>query len=232
MMSQISYYREYAELAARQYTEKDAAGRSMLVDAVGDLEIRRVLDIGCGAGQEMLPFAGKKGAFCIGIDIGEELGIIGNEIAEKFASADKIKFTRAKGEELPFADKSFDAVLCRVAIPYMHNRKTIREVARVLRKGGVFLLKTHAPMFYFGMLKGRIKTFDPKQIAYPLICLFNGTFHELTGKQLQNGFWAGKEVFQTRKFLEKEFAENNMRIEGTLPDDNIQSPSFLIRKLN
>ncbi len=229
-MSEISYYQEYAQLAIRQYAEKDSVSRCMLVDAVGDLDVKKVLDIGCGAGQEMLPFIEKKKAFCVGIDVGKELGKVGKEITENFDCKESLSFSRSKGEELPFADKSFDVVLCRVALPYMHNKKTIAEVGRVLRTGGIFLLKTHAPMFYFGMLPGRTKTLNPKQVAYPLICLANGIWHQLSGNQLQNGFWKGKEVFQTKGFLEKEFSKHGMKIEETLPDDNIQSPSFLIRK--
>lgn len=229
-MSEISYYQEYAQLAIKQYAEKNSADRDMLIDAVGDLEIKRVLDIGCGAGQEMLPFIEKKDAFCVGIDIGEELGKIGREMTESFNCKEKLSFSRSLGEDLPFADASFDVILCRVALPYMNNKKAIAEVARVLRSGGVFLLKTHAPMFFIDLLKERAKTFNPKQIAYPLICLFNGTFHQLTGNQLQNGFWNGKQVFQTKSFLDKEFSKYNMRIEGTLPDDNLQSPSFLVVK--
>jgi hypothetical protein len=71
---------------------------------------------------------------------------------------------------------------------------------------------------------------NPKQLAYPLICLANGIWHQLSGNQLNKGFWKGKEVFQTQGFLEKEFSKHNMKIEGTLPDNNIQSPSFLVRK--
>lgn len=230
MMSEISYYQEYAQIAIEQYAEKDLASRYMLVDAVEDLEIERVLDIGCGAGQEMFPFVEKRKAFCVGIDIGEELGKVGNKVAEKFDCKESVSFSRSMGEELPFADNSFDVVMCRIALPYMHNKKTIAEVARVLKSGGVFLLKTHSPTFFFSLLKERAKTLNPKQIAYPLLCLFNGTYHSLTGKQFYKGFWGGKQVFQTKGFLDKEFAKYNMKIEGTLPDDNVQSPSFLIRK--
>ncbi len=229
-MSEVSYYQEYAQIAIKQYDEMDLASRFMLVDAVGDLAVQRVLDIGCGAGQEMLSFVEKKDAYCVGVDIGEELGKTGNQLAKNFDCVEKMSFSRSMGEELPFADKIFDVVLCRIALPYMHNKKTIAEVSRVLKSGGVFLLKTHAPMFFIELLKERAKTLSPKQIAYPLICLFNGAFHSLTGKQLQRGFWNGKQVYQTKDFLDKEFAKHNMKIEGTLPDDNIQSPSFLVRK--
>ena len=178
----------------------------------------------------MIPFAEKRGAFCVGIDIGEELGEIGKTFVETLNYSDKIKFVRAEGEDLPFADESFDVVLCRVALPYMNNKKVIAETARVLRPGGVYLLKTHAPAFYFGMLKRRFTTFSLRQYAYPVICLINGIRHQATGKQTRKGIWKGKEVFQTRSFLEKELKKNGLRIEGVLPDTNIQSPSFFIVK--
>lgn len=229
-MSEISYYEEYARAAVRRYAEADPAARSALVDALGERDVRRVLDIGCGAGQEMFPFAEKKGAFCVGIDIGRELGAVGRRTAENCGVSGSTGFARARGEELPFADGVFDVVLCRVALPYMDNRRTIAEVARVLRGGGVFLLKTHAPAFFAALLKERLRTLSPKQIAYPLICLFAGTVHQLTGRQLSGGFWEGKQVFQTRRFLEREFAGRGLRIAGTLSDDNRRSPSYLIVK--
>ena len=85
----------------------------------------------------------------------------------------------------------------------MNNRETIAEVARILRPEGIFLLKTHAPAFYFGMIKQRLKTLNPKQIAYPVICLTGGSFHSLTGKQPQKGFWKGKEIFSNAEFYRK-----------------------------
>ena len=76
-------YEEYAQVAIKLHYEKDESERNQLVDSTGDKAISKVLDIGCGAGQDMLPFIEKKQAFCIGIDVGEELGAIGNSLAEK-----------------------------------------------------------------------------------------------------------------------------------------------------
>jgi ubiquinone/menaquinone biosynthesis C-methylase UbiE len=229
-MNQTSYYQEYARIAIEQYSKKDLASRYLLVDAIKDLEVKRVLDIGCGAGQELLPFAEKKDAFCVGIDIGEELGVVGHEVAKEFDCSEKINFSRSMGETLPFADQSFDVVLCRIALPYMHNQKTIAEVGRVLRSRGVFLLKTHSPLFFTDLLKDRIRTLNPKQIIYPLLCLFNGVLHDLTGKQFYKGFWNGKQVYQTKKILDREFSKHDLKIEGVLPDNNNQSPSYLVVK--
>lgn len=230
MKSENSYYKEYAELAIDKFASKNEESRDILVNAVQDRDVDSVLDIGCGPGQEMLPFAKNRGAFCVGIDIGEELGEIGNEFVERESSGARIVFSRSKGEELPFANESFDVVLCRVALPYMNNRKTIAEVGRVLRPNGVFLLKTHAPSFYFRMLRNRLRSFSFRRISYPLICLAGGSWHIFTGKQLQNGLWRGKEIFQTRRFLERELKKRKMTITGTLSNTNLEAPSFFIVK--
>jgi ubiquinone/menaquinone biosynthesis C-methylase UbiE len=223
----LSNYEEYTKLALENYANKNAANRYLLVDAVNDLKVEKVLDVGCGAGQEIFPFLEKTEAFCVGVDVAKELGKV---TAENFSKEKKASFVRSEGENLPFADASFDVVLCRVALPYMNNRLAIAEVARILKTGGIFLLKTHAPAFYFGMLAERLKTFNVKQIAYPLICLTASLWHLLTGKQLQKGFWQGKEIFQTRRFLEKEFKRNGLEIKGFLADNNPQTPSYLIVK--
>jgi ubiquinone/menaquinone biosynthesis C-methylase UbiE len=229
-MTTLDSYQEYAEAALENYAQKDAASRYLLFDAVKDLKIERVLDVGCGAGQELFPFLEKTGAFCVGIDIAEELGVVTGKVFNEKGFSARTDFARSKGEELPFADESFDVVLCRVALPYMNNRQTIAEIARILKPKGVFLLKIHAPPFYLVMIRERLPKLSVKQLAYPLICLTGSVWHLLTGRQLQNGFWKGKEVFQTRGFLRRECEKNNLRIERELPDTNIQTPSFVIVK--
>lgn len=228
-MATVGSYQEYARQAIENFANQDAESRYLLVSAVKDRKIEKVLEVGCGAGQELLPFVEKTAAFCVGIDMAEELGTVGNDFFQKANCENRVGLVRSFGESLPFADDSFDVVLCRVALPYMDNRQTIAEIARVLRPKGVFLLKTHAPAFYFGMIWRR-RMFSLKQIAYPLICLVGGTWHLLTKNQLKDGFWKGKEVFQTRRFLDKEFAKNGLKITGELADTNIQTPSFVVVK--
>ncbi|HQU81982.1 MAG TPA: class I SAM-dependent methyltransferase [Pyrinomonadaceae bacterium] len=229
MAETLDTYSEYADAVLRDYERRDEASRNLLFDAVKDKKLERILDVGCSIGHEFFPFLEKSDAVCYGVDIAEELGVLTKKIfAEKYA--ERVHFVRSTGEFLPFADKSFDAVLCRVTIPYMNNKMAIAEVARVLKKGGVYLLKTHAPPFYFRMIAERAKSLNPKQVAYPVICLAASIFHSATGKQLENGIWRGKEIFQTRNFLEKEFAKHGMKIEKELADTNPQSPSYFVVK--
>jgi ubiquinone/menaquinone biosynthesis C-methylase UbiE len=224
----LANYEEYANQSLEEFAAREAAKRYLLVDAVKDLRPERVLDLGCGAGQELLAFLEKTEAVGVGVDSAEELGKM---TAATFRNERRTVFVRCEGEKLPFENGSFDVVLCRVSLPYMNNRQALAEIARVLKKEGVLLLKTHAPAFYFAMIRERLKTRSAKQLAYPLICLAASCWHLLTGRQLQKGFWQGKEIFQTRSFLEKEFAKNNLQIKGFLADDNRRTPSFVVVKM-
>lgn len=229
-MTKVTYFEENFRNSILKYAAQDASARNQLVDAVNDLQVKKVLDVGCGAGNALIQFAEKKQAFCVGIDMADELGKIKNDFIEGLSFKDKIVFARARGERLPFADESFDLVLCLVTLPYTDNVKTISEFARVLRSEGILLLKIHAPAFYFGLLWRRLFTFSPRQLAYPLICLTGSVWHQLTGRQLMKGFWSGKEIYQTKGFLKKEFKKNGMQIKDVLPDTNIQTPSYIIIK--
>ncbi|MBS1794815.1 MAG: class I SAM-dependent methyltransferase [Acidobacteria bacterium] len=226
-MKMLASYEEYADESLRNYVGRETAKRYSLVEAVRHLELERVLDVGCGAGQELLPFLERTDALCVGLDRAEALGTFAKKL---FAGKENAFLVRGFGEKLPFEDESFDVVICLVALPYMDNRETLAEIARILKPGGVLLLKTHGPLFLLGMVFERAKTLSPKKIAYPLICLAASCWHLLTGRQLQKGFWQGKEIFQTRGFLERELAKNGMEIKGRLPDDNRRTPSFMIVK--
>ena len=68
-MDTLSNYQDYAQKAVQDFAKKDAAEQYMLVNALGDFQVKRVLDVGCSAGQQLLPFAEKNYSFCVGIDV-------------------------------------------------------------------------------------------------------------------------------------------------------------------
>lgn len=220
-------FEEYANESFRSFAGLDDLRRNSLVDAVSNAAPEFVLDLGCGGGHELIPFVERTAARCVGIDIAAELGKV---IEDRFPRSDRVSFVRADSSSLPFPDGTFDVVICRVALPYMDNRRTLAETARVLKRGGVFLLKTHSPRFYFSMMIDRLRTLSPRMIAYPTICLAAGLFHSLSGRQLREGVWSGKEIYQTERFLKTELGRNDLRIEGRLPDDNPLTPSYRIVK--
>lgn len=102
----------------------------------------RILDAGCGQGQDSRFFAGK-GYEVVGIDFAPE-GI--QKAVEKTPDelSEKVQFLQADLTELlPFKDKEFDVVHSHLAAHYFSSEQTkvlIKELARVLKPGGVLTL--------------------------------------------------------------------------------------------
>src|SRR3982750_4597633 len=123
-------YRDYLELEWALF-ERDRTRRAATLEATQGIKVKRVLDIGCGAGQEMLPLV-EKGARGLGIDLNPAFGPVGREMFRRTFPGGKVEFVLGSGASLPFEKDTFDVVICRVAINYMDNQAAFAEVRRVL----------------------------------------------------------------------------------------------------
>lgn len=93
----------------------------------------RVLDLGCGAG--MLALLKRKGVTLAGIDLSEECALAARRNGYDLTCA-------AELTRLPFPDDSFDYVVSLDVLGHVEFKDkdaVLREVARVLRPGGVTL---------------------------------------------------------------------------------------------
>ena len=95
----------------------------------------RVLDLGSGSGMDVFAAAAQVGpaGSVIGVDITPE------QLAksERLRGDEHVSFRRARIEELPFEDGSFDAVISNGVVNLAADkRRVFAEAARVLRPGG------------------------------------------------------------------------------------------------
>lgn len=113
----------------------------------------RVLDVGCGSGVVTREIAKRVGArgLAVGLDLSPALLAVARELAQEADLGDRIEFREGSVLELPFADGSFDAVLCATVLSHVPGGETaIPELARVLRPGGrigVFEIDTDMTAF-------------------------------------------------------------------------------------
>jgi SAM-dependent methyltransferase len=96
---------------------------------------KRLLEIGCGMGTDLLQFA-RGGARCTGIDLTPRSVEITRHRFRLYNT--KGAFMISDGERLPFRSDSFDVVYSNGVLHHTPDTAgAIREVHRVLRPGGV-----------------------------------------------------------------------------------------------
>ncbi|MEW5705276.1 MAG: methyltransferase domain-containing protein [Actinomycetota bacterium] len=97
---------------------------------------KRVLELGCGAGYDAYEFC-RQGAEYVGIDIASE-NIERSKKHLSFYGYSPI-ILEADAEDLPFEDKSFDAVFSNGVLHHTPDiLKSFREAYRVLKQNGEF----------------------------------------------------------------------------------------------
>ena len=118
-----------------------AKGESLarLVALVAPKPSWRVLDVATGAGHTALAFAPHV-AKVMASDITDQMLAEARKLAAE-RGLGNVKTARAKAEDLPFPDMSFDLVTCRLAAHHFDNpRAFVAEAFRVLMPGGVLAI--------------------------------------------------------------------------------------------
>lgn len=228
MNSAAADYEEYLAAEWRLFTSDITRQREALTAA--GVAAGRVLDVGCGGGQDMIPFA-EAGALCVGIDVVHSSGVWGARQFHAVHPELRAHFMTSAAEHLPFADGTFDLVVCRVALPYTNNRLAISEIGRVLRPGGVLLLKTHSAAYYVRKCLDGVRMRSMLYSVHAVRVLVTGLLYHLTGRQPRGGLLL-RETFQSRDRLRRELDRAGLQITGELKDSNPLTPSYRIEKLH
>ena len=137
---------EYDAMAEEYTADNDGVfnalyERPAMLSFLGDVVGKRVLDIGCGAGQLSLALS-QQNASVIGIDVSSRMV----ELAKK-RLGNQIEFrVHDLSQPLPFEDSSFDIVVASLVMHYLEDWiPALREIRRVLTPQGCMAFSTHHP---------------------------------------------------------------------------------------
>ena len=143
------HIRRHFERAAATFDESDfvhtvtrdgllARLEPLLIDAL------TVVDLGAATGTANRALEKRfKGASVISVDIAH--GML-KRAREKKRWLSKGAFAQASADALPFPDESIDVIFSNLLLPWANDPAIIfAEIARVLRKGGVFTFATLGP---------------------------------------------------------------------------------------
>ncbi len=96
-----------------------------------------VLDVASGTAGVALQIAERSGASVVGVDLTEQMLRQGQRNVAASAVSDRIWLVAGRGEQLPFADATFDALTFTYLLRYVLDPEaTLRELARVVKPGG------------------------------------------------------------------------------------------------
>jgi ubiquinone/menaquinone biosynthesis C-methylase UbiE len=144
----IRYFDENAKLWADRYSDPGSSGalwerhRSILglIDEWNSSASFSFLDVGCGAGLLTVDLA-RRGLRGVGIDGAASMIASCQEEARRLGISEQWQYLQADVERIPFPDGSFDVAICCGVIEYLRSDDDLlREVRRVLRPGGRFIL--------------------------------------------------------------------------------------------
>ena len=120
-----------------------------------DMRGKAVLDVGCGAGVDLVRFA-KGGAIVTGVDLAESAIALARKNFE--IQGLKADLRVENGEALPFPDDHFDFVFAHGVVQYTaDDRKLVAEVRRVLKSGGLAIFQVYNRRSWLNALSGIMK---------------------------------------------------------------------------
>jgi arsenite methyltransferase len=108
-----------------------------LLSMVAPRAEERLLDVASGAGATAILAAREYGCAAVGVDLGDDAVAGARSAAADAGLPDLVTFEAADAGQLPFADASFDVVVCECALCTFPDKLTaLSEMRRVLRPGG------------------------------------------------------------------------------------------------
>jgi SAM-dependent methyltransferase len=220
----MSEYGAYMRSQWEQFSQNRTRWNANL-EATAHVAVRRVLDVGCGVGQELLPFV-SAGASAVGVDVSAESPQLGRQAYRSVPNA-VVSFLQAAAEHLPFQTGSFDVVISRLSLPYTDNRRALAEMARVLHRDGVLLIKIHHGRYYIQKLGRGLMRRQWLSAVHAARILVSGAIYHLLGWQVRNRIVTG-ETFQTEWMMRRELRQVGLDILRTMPDSNSHTPSYVV----
>lgn len=149
--------KSWAHFASFEMLTTPPAGR--LTAFAGIQRGQRVLDVGCGTGVVALT-AARKGADVTGLDLTPEL--LERAASNAVTAGVKVTWQEGDAEKLPFADRTFDAVVSQFGHMFAPRPEVaIAEMLRVLRPGGTLAFATWPPDLFTGRMFVLVASYLP-----------------------------------------------------------------------
>lgn len=139
-----SFFNNYIDLRNAENNYNDLIEQPIVFELLGNLEGKRVLDIGCGYGAMSIKIANKGASHVLGIDVSEKM----IEKGTRDNPHPNVTYRVLSAEELLSIGNKFDVVVSCLALHYIENfEKLFADVSLLLNDGGEFVFSMEHPMY-------------------------------------------------------------------------------------
>lgn len=192
--SEESFHDEWARLTSvndidlkAQFEGKTSPEYKEAVGLLGQIKGKKVLNLGCGLGEEAVYLA-SKGAKVTVVDISSEMLSFTKKLAKRYKVENKIKYYKMSAEDLRFPEKSFDLIYGSNILHHVNIKKTIRGIKRVMKKDALAVFTE--PLIYnpiiniYRLLAHKVRTDHEHPLNYADLKKIRKWFPNMTHKEL------------------------------------------------
>lgn len=152
----------------------------LILKKIGKIKNKKLLELGCGAGEASIYFA-KKGALVTATDLSKGMLNVVNKLSLKHKV--KVETVQCKSDKLPFEDSSFDIIYAANLLHHVDHEPTLKEVNRVLKKGGLFIswdpLDHNILINIYRRIATKVRTDDEQPLKMKDLKLFKKYFSKI-----------------------------------------------------
>ena len=234
--SEAAFHDEWARAASARTLDYRAAFECItaqenrfIVELLGDLTGRAVLDVGTGLGESAIYFA-QRGAEVTAVDISP--GMI--ELLQQNAAQAGVRITGrvVPAEELDVPEASFDVVYCANIIHHVQDRaRFYAGVRRALKPGGTFVawdpLSGNPAIAVYRILATKVRTDDETPLTFAEFDLSRKYFPDLQHRE----FWLSTLLLFFKYFLWDRLDPNKTRYWKKILEETDASIGWWFRPL-
>ncbi|MBN1764938.1 MAG: methyltransferase domain-containing protein [Sedimentisphaerales bacterium] len=167
-------------------------------EVMGDIRNKRILDLGCGAGETSVFFAGQ-GAQVTALDISEQMIDVTRRLAERHHVKLNARVMMAEDMDLP--DNHFDFVFGNGVLHHVNRTHAYREIHRVLKPDGkaIFIepLCYNPVISVYRLIANTVRTKNEKPFKFRDFKVLQKLFARVSHRE----FWLAGQLIFIRFFL-------------------------------